>query len=256
MKIAIVGSGNVAAWLISSLSKTKYKVSGVYSRNRKTATLLAKKHSLEHYNSYNEVKADVVFICVNDDSIDAVAKNLKDNNATLIHTSGTVSIDVLHREKGGGVFWPLQTITSTNSTEIEVEVEVPIFISATDEKTEIVLKKIAKAISPKVYSVNDGQRKNLHLSAVMTNNFINHLVLESKSFLEKNGLKYEMLLPILKQTFSKLTDKPYNFTQTGPATRGDKKTISSHKNLLKESSPELLKMYTVITESIIKKYNP
>ena len=64
-----------------------------------------------------------------------------------------------------------------------------------------------------------------------------------------------MLLPILKQTFFNLTVKPYNFTQTGPAARGDKKTISSHKNLLKECSPELLKMYTVITESILKKHN-
>ena len=64
-----------------------------------------------------------------------------------------------------------------------------------------------------------------------------------------------MVLPILKQTFTKLTEKPYNFMQTGPAARGDNKTISSHKKLLKECSPELLKMYTVITESILKKHN-
>lgn len=251
MKIAVIGSGNVASWLISVLSKTKYKVTAITSRNVKTAKSISKQYNIPLIISTKEIDADLIFICVNDDAIHQVASELKGNNATIIHTSGTVSMDVLQREDRAGVFWPLQTLTP----KMDEEITVPLFVTATDVKTETLIKKIAKSISSNVHVVEDEQRKKLHLAAVMTNNFINHLVVESKYYLEQNNLSYEMLLPILKQTFTKLTEKPYNFTQTGPAARGDKKTISSHKKLLKEYSPELLKMYTVITESIIKKHN-
>lgn len=223
----------------------------ITSRNVKTAKSISKKYNIPFIISTKEIDAELIFICVNDDAILQVVSELKDDKATIVHTSGTVSMDALQREYNAGVLWPLQTLTS----KMDEEIKVPLFVSATDAKTEILIKKIGKSISNKVYVVDDEERKKLHLAAVMTNNFINHLVVESKYFLEQNNLSYEMLLPILKQTFTKLTEKPYNFMQTGPAARGDKKTISSHKKLLKECSPELLKMYTVITESILKKHN-
>lgn len=251
MKIAVIGSGKVASWLINALAKTKYKITAIYSRNEKTAKTLSKKFDIPINNSINEIDAELIFICVNDDSIPHIASELKGKKATIVHTSGTVSMDTLQRANGAGVLWPLQTLTS----KVGEEIAVPLFVTASDAKTKALIQKIGKSISNKVYVVDEEERKKLHLAAVMTNNFINHLVTESKYYLENNNLSYEMLVPILKQTFSNLTIKPYNFTQTGPAARGDKKTISSHKRLLKEYSPELLKMYTVISESIFKKHN-
>lgn len=249
MNIAVIGSGNVAAWLLYVLAKHNYNVTTIFSRNQKTATKLAKKYKLNLINNIDEIDTDIVFIAINDDEISNIAKKFKQHKAIIIHTSGTSGIDALQRTNNCGVFYPLQTLTSKNHKQVQV----PIFITTYDLKTKKLLCKIANSVSTQVFNVNDEQRRKLHLSAVITNNFINHLVVSAKKYLDSNELKYEMILPLLKHTFTKLTDKPYDFTQTGPAARGDKKTILNHKNLLKDT--DLLKMYNVITAHIFDMYN-
>lgn len=251
MKLVVIGSGNVASWLINALADSKMPITGIYSRNKKTSRLLANTHYLELFAKLDEIEADVIFICVNDDAINEVAKKLHQQKAILVHFSGAATLSTLNRKERSGVLWPIQTITGKNS----VNEEIPLCITASDIKSQSVLVKIGKATGNKTYVIDEQQRKQLHLAAVMTNNFINHLVGETKAYLEKQNLSYELLLPILKKTLTKFIQKPYDFTQTGPAVRGDKKTISSHQNMLKESNPGLLSIYNIITTSIIKKYN-
>ena len=63
-----------------------------------------------------------------------------------------------------------------------------------------------------------------------------------------------MLIPLIKQTAKKIkTNKPSS-VQTGPAKRGDEKTIKKHLQLL-EKYAEQKKVYELFTSLIKKKYN-
>ena len=71
--------------------------------------------------------------------------------------------------------------------------------------------------------------------------------------MEKEGLEYEWLKPIMKQTFENvLKYDPYDL-QTGPGIRKDEKTINEHVKLIKDETYS--QVYLKITESIIKTYN-
>lgn len=249
MKIAIVGSGKVASWLLYVLHQQGLGAKGIYSRNKKTAASLAKKYQLSLFDSVERIDADLIILAVNDDNISSMGKAFKGHPATVVHTSGTVGLDALQQTTGRGIFYPLQTFAVSDYGHLEV----PIFISSNDEATLRKLKALANKLSLKHFTISEEEKQHLHLAAVLTNNFINHLVVSAKDYLEAHELKYEMLLPLLKETFRKLTEKPYNFIQTGPAARGDIRTLKTHKKLLEQT--ELKKIYDTLTKDIINTYS-
>ena len=62
-------------------------------------------------------------------------------------------------------------------------------------------------------------------------------------------LPFEILKPLILETFSKAILSGPRESQTGPAIRRDEKTIQKHLKLLHDH-PELEKVYKVVTESI------
>jgi hypothetical protein len=66
-------------------------------------------------------------------------------------------------------------------------------------------------------------------------------------------LPFELLKPIIKETFEKLEILSPKNAQTGPAIRRDKKTINKHLKLIE--SPDLKSIYKVFTLAIQKKKN-
>ena len=87
-------------------------------------------------------------------------------------------------------------------------------------------------------------------AAVLINNFTNHLFLEAAEICKNNSLPFELLKPIIKETFEKLEILSPKNAQTGPAIRRDKKTINKHLKLIE--SPDLKSIYKVFTLAIQK----
>ena len=104
----------------------------------------------------------------------------------------------------------------------------PLCIEGSDENTAKELFAFAQKISNNVQYVNELQRKRLHLSAVFSSNFTNAMYGIGFDLLEKEGLDPKMLLPLLQNTLDKLqTLSPWQ-SQTGPASRSDKKVMNEH----------------------------
>jgi predicted short-subunit dehydrogenase-like oxidoreductase (DUF2520 family) len=93
----------------------------------------------------------------------------------------------------------------------------------------------------------------IHLSAVFICNFTNHILTLGEQVAIKAGVPIEIFYPLLKETVSKAMDIGPERSQTGPAIRSDQNTIEKHLELL-SFSPELQKIYSEITISIIKYY--
>ncbi len=194
--------------------------------------------------------ADLYIISVSDDSIAEVQHKLHAVSGLVVHTSGATDINILSSIANYGVMYPLQTFSKGKRLDFK---NVPVCIEASDPKSLETLKTIANEISNHVYEIDSQKRKTLHLSAVFACNFVNYMYAVSSKLLEKSNIDFDILRPLILETAMKAQiDMPGNI-QTGPAVRGDKKTISDHLNLLADN-PELSNIYQTLTEGIKKNW--
>lgn len=249
--ISIIGAGNLATQLGNALHKEGYLISQVYSRSQKNAALLAKKLNAKPISDFKKLSTDasVYIIAIKDDAIEAVAKQLKLKDKIVVHTSGSVSVNVLKNcSKNYGVFYPLQTFSKSKTAEFKT---IPICIEASNTSTSTTLQYFAKSISGNVQKVNSDQRKKIHLAAVFACNFSNHMYAIAEALLKKDKLSFELLKPLIEETAGKIKDNHPKDVQTGPAMRKDKKTMEAHLKLLSKEK-DLQKIYSILSESIMK----
>jgi len=190
----------------------------------------------------NIPKADITIIAVTDDAIAEVSSKIK--NPLVVHTSGACSINELKNTTNKGVFYMLQTFSLEKKVELN---EVPFCLEAENKKDEDQLKELANLLSKKIYTVKSEQRKALHVAAVFVNNFTNYLYKIGNDICKEHQVPFDILLPLIKETASKIETLSPEKAQTGPAIRNDKKTIKNHLDLL---NIEQQKIYKMITKSI------
>ena len=62
---------------------------------------------------------DLFIISVKDDFILEVIKHIKDTKTPIIHTSGSVDVNVFSRHESYGVLYPIQTFSKNTSLSFE-----------------------------------------------------------------------------------------------------------------------------------------
>lgn len=250
MTFSIIGNGNIAWFLGKRLVTERHRCIGVYSRNTSAAKELSEALISDKHGAITEIKdgdADICFLAVSDAAIEAVAGQLSFRSTMLVHTAGAVSLDSI---KGAAedcaVLWPVYSILKNN---LPGHRNIPCAWEASTNKAERYIQSIGHAITDVLFKAQFEQRKWLHLSAVISNNFINHLMAICEQVCAENDLPFSVLLPIIAQTFDRIkNDAPKNL-QTGPAIRHDSTTINGHIALL-ANHPHWQKIYEAITASI------
>jgi predicted short-subunit dehydrogenase-like oxidoreductase (DUF2520 family) len=249
--ISFIGAGNVAWHMAQALEEAGYQVREIYSRTLTNATALADKL----YNAaptqsldFSASKATIFFIAVPDGQVAKIAAKLRlPEEAILVHTSGSLPLEVLQNHTYSGVFYPLQTFSKQKELDIS---RVPFCIEATDEATEQLLVSMAQHISNTVYLVSSAERKVLHIGAVFACNFTNHLLGVAKEILGREGLEFDLLKPLIRETIQKALNAEHPaFVQTGPAMRNDQQIIDAHRAYL-STYPVEEGIYHILTESI------
>lgn len=252
-RIIIIGAGNVASHLGNRLFEKGFQILQIFSRGKEKAKRLASKINADFTTDLNEIndKADLYIFAIPDDRIGAVAMQISQKTSLkqhlFVHTSGaTPSIVFQSYFPRFGVFYPLQTFSISRIANFE---EIPICIDANNEKDLELLEGIAANISPKAFRISDEDRAKLHVAAVFVNNFTNHLFHIGTQILEEEGLSFEMLKPLIKETVAKLDHQKAIEMQTGPAKRGDQTTISRHLEYL-QKHPVYQDLYQKLSQSI------
>jgi predicted short-subunit dehydrogenase-like oxidoreductase (DUF2520 family) len=247
--IVLLGFGNVGFHLINAFnSANENTVIQIYNRNY--ISLNSELNHIPFTTDVSKIKdADLYIIAIPDDSIAAFSKILPLKNKLVVHTSGSVSMDALSEKNRKGVFYPLQTFSKNREVNFN---NIPICIEASEATDLKLLMNLGKSLSEKVVEISSEERSKLHLAAVFVNNFVNHLYAIGDDILSKNELPLDLLHPLIEETASKIKTLAPSQVQTGPARRGDKKTIEKHVHLLKEGPNSVL--YQQLTESILKKY--
>lgn len=251
MNITIIGSGRLAFNLAMALYSRNHIIKQIYSRNKKTGSDLAQKVKSQFCDKISDINelTDIYIIAITDDNIKKFIYNFIDTKKIIVHTSGSTSIDIFkNKYVNYGVFYPLQTFNLEKLVTFE---NIPICIEASNDKAYNKLKLLAKTISTKHYSINSQQREKIHIAAVYSCNFVNHLIAISYRILESNNIPTEILNGLLKQTFNNLINQNPDKIQTGPAFREDFKIIDNHINQL-ANNKTYQDIYNLITKSIIE----
>lgn len=190
--------------------------------------------------------ADLYLLAVSDQAIPKVAEALPEE-AFVVHTAGGVALDVLNQNRAG-VFYPLQTFSEGRNMDFS---KLPIGLESKDASDLPLLEKLVQALGARAFHMNSKQREQLHLAAVLVNNFTNHLFAEAAALCVQNDLPFELLKPLIQETVDKLENLSPKDAQTGPAVRHDQQTIEKHLTLIQEHS--LQEIYKVVTSAIQKK---
>ena len=112
MTAVIIGSGNVATVLAKIIQNAGHTIVQVISRNINNAGDLARRLNTAYTDKWKDIAdADIYLIAVSDAAIASISATLQLRGKLILHTSGSVSKDVLENISDKyGVLYPLQSL--------------------------------------------------------------------------------------------------------------------------------------------------
>lgn len=249
--IAFIGAGNLATNLAKALYQKGFRIVQIYSRTEESATALAQAVEAESTTDLSAVVKDAQLYIVSLKDA-AFAQLLPEivagkRKALWVHTAGSIPMGIWEEQvERYGVFYPMQTFSKLREVDFR---NIPIFVESHSAEDTHFLKKIAAALSERVYEATSEQRKSLHLAAVFTCNFTNHMYALAAELLKKYELPFEIMLPLIDETARKVHEMKPRAAQTGPAIRYDENIINGHLQMLADE-PEMQELYRLISDSI------
>jgi predicted short-subunit dehydrogenase-like oxidoreductase (DUF2520 family) len=247
LKVAVIGSGNVAHHLVSVFEKSgQVDLVQAYARNKANLSNLLPAEKIT--DSLESLKpADVYIISVTDDAIAEVASQLPFEGRLVVHTSGSVAMQQPDSKNHRGVFYLLQTFSKNKEVDFS---NIPICIESERPEDYGLLAALARTLSGNVYKINSQQRQSLHVAAVFVSNFSNRMYAIGNAICDAHAIPFDILKPLIQETAHKILTLPPVQAQTGPAVRNDTKTIERHLDFLQDDDQK--KIYTLLTQSIQK----
>ena len=145
-RTVLIGAGNVATRLGQALAHAGHQVTSVGGRTRIQPV---------------PRDADVYIIAVSDRSIASVARELTGVSGLVVHTAGSVPMDILPQRRRG-VLYPLQTLSKGREVDFS---RVPLFVESDSDLP--LLTSLASSISQSVHVLDSHRRRSIHLAAVV-----------------------------------------------------------------------------------------
>jgi predicted short-subunit dehydrogenase-like oxidoreductase (DUF2520 family) len=224
--VLLIGTGRVAFHLGHALKRGKAKLAGVVGRDVVKVKALAKALRCDGFQLGDALPAcDLMLIAVSDDAINAAVRRLPKTTAVVAHTSGALGMQVLGRQARTGVLWPIQSLSPGDPMDLS---STPIVIDASDREARAIMLDVAGRISSNVIELPHKQREGLHLAAAIASNLPVFLLGEAGRLLKEQNLDPALLLPLWKSTAERALAVGPEEALTGPARRGDRKTIEKH----------------------------
>jgi predicted short-subunit dehydrogenase-like oxidoreductase (DUF2520 family) len=249
MDIVIIGSGNAAAVLGRKIMVSGHRILQVAARNESKGRILAQHLEADYTSSLEKIdrSANFYIAAISDDALPELQTQLKLNHCIIVHTAGSVSMEVLKGVCSNyGVLYPLQTLKAG----LDHIPPFPLLVDGNTADALTLIRDFAETISHRVVVANDDYRKKIHLAAVVSGNFPNHLFALVQDYCSGNGLDFSLLLPQVNEILRNLESGHAAARQTGPAVRDDVETLNKHMEML-AAHPGLAEVYEMMTASIM-----
>jgi predicted short-subunit dehydrogenase-like oxidoreductase (DUF2520 family) len=255
LRLGFIGAGRVGTGLALSFARSGRSVVAVASRSVASARRLARRIPGARASSPQEVAdgADLVFLTVPDDAIEAVASGIRWRaGSACVHCSGAGDLDLLRKaaEEGArtGGFHPLRMFGEPGKSFDLRGCAVAI---AGAEPLAGELERLAGAIGARALRLPEGGRALYHAAANFSGAFALALIQETIALWRKLGITEgdakRALLPLLRGSVD-------NFEKLGAPgalgsviARGDVGTIRRHLEALARTAPESLELYRLLS---------
>jgi len=256
--VSIIGTGRLGTTLAVALAAKGYSIRSLVAREvqnaRKAARLLeAEVQVLAAKELRSLIRADVFLITVPDDQIAGVAHELSeinaDQKATVLHTSGALSRDVLESlaKKGWhtGSIHPLMSVSGVDDSLDGA------FWSVEGDRAALRLgKEIVRDLEGKSFSIRSEDKPLYHAAAVMVSGNVVALFDVALEMLGECGLDRKtaraVLLPLIASSVRNLETKTPEESLTGTFSRGDVETVKRHLAAIR--NPKVRNLYGILGE--------
>lgn len=249
--LLLYGTGRAAFHLGHAFVKAGADVCGVVGRNEEALNELANSLGTKAFVKGDTLpQADIMLLAVSDDSIAKVAKKLPPTNAIVAHCSGARSLEALEPHQHRGVLWPIQTLSNTEPIDLS---HIPLITDGNTDHARNTIRDLAKKVSQNVTELRCADRQRVHLAATLTSNLPVFLVREGQRLLKEADLPITLLEPLWQTTAKRITELGPEAALTGPARRGDVRTIKQHLDQL-HNDPDLRDAYALLSKLIMRAY--
>lgn len=249
MRVSFIGAGNLATNLAVALHNAGHEVAQVFSRTLDSAQTLACRVGAVPVTSLTDLDgdSDIYIISVSDNALaDVASQAVKGSaDALFVHTAGSMPMDVIPAQRRG-VFYPMQSFSKQRLVDFST---IPVFIEASESDDLVLLKELALSVSGSVSELSSADRVYLHLAAVFCCNFANHCYALGEEILNKHGVSFSAMFPLIDEVAKKVHMVCPKDAQTGPASRHDWNVVNKHLSMLADS-PRLQSVYQLMSKSI------
>ncbi len=259
LKIFIYGAGRVGGTLRYALHRRAV----VHILKRKGSKIRG--CSFEQFVKRPE-NYDLIIISVPDSQISSVAESIYialhknvSKKVIVCHTSGTLSYENLKRlRERGFIVCALHPYFSFYKTRKDVDIEKICFTLSCNQCDVRLIKGVLKKAGIRPVYIDDREKIPYHISAVFVSNFTALLLRIAYELLRKTDFPQRdaenFIFSLLNSTLFNLKKFGIENTITGPAVRRDKGILKMHSDYLKNSYPEVYKLYTLATGLIQQLY--
>jgi predicted short-subunit dehydrogenase-like oxidoreductase (DUF2520 family) len=255
-RIAFVGAGRVGTALAVAFARAGWQISAVASRDAgrraRFAELIPGVRAFEDPTAVLD-EADLIFLTVPDDIIEAVAGDLHlYSGQGLVHTSGALPASVLSPAMAAGTsiggFHPLvafadreQAIADLRGSTVAVE---------GDESLLPLLGELAESIGARPVTLPPGGKTAYHAAAMMAAGGLVGLLDAIAMVGALAGLDERTAVavyaPLARQALANAERLGIDAALTGPLLRGDVGTLRGHLDALRDHAPDAIPLYVAV----------
>jgi predicted short-subunit dehydrogenase-like oxidoreductase (DUF2520 family) len=254
-RLGFIGAGRVGTGLALSLARARCRVVAVASRSRASAKKLAGRLPGARTCPPQEVadRADLVFLTVPDDAIEAVASNIRWRAGfACVHCSGAGELALLAKAAADGArvggFHPLRMFGEPGKA---FDMRGCAIAIAGGDALAKELSRLARAIGARPLRLPEGGRALYHAAANFSGGFVVALIQETVTLWGRLGIAEKdalgALLPLLRGTVDSVEKLGAAGALGSVIARGDIGTIRKHLEALAKTAPETLALYRLLS---------
>jgi len=256
LKLGVIGAGRVGTGLALGFAHAGYEVTAVASRSTASAQKLAQRISGARVCAPQEVadRADIVFLTVPDDAIEAVASSVKWRaGSACVHCSGAAELDTLKKAAADGAlaggFHPLHMFGDAGESPGALA-GCAIALAGPHALVKK-LERLARALDATPLRLPEGGRALYHAAANFSGAFAIALIQETIALWKKLGIAeadaLAALLPLLRGTVDNVEKLGAAGGLGSAVARGDVGTLRRHLDVLAREAPESLELYRILS---------
>jgi predicted short-subunit dehydrogenase-like oxidoreductase (DUF2520 family) len=216
-----VGGGRLGTAIVEACTAAGVPVSGPHGRG---------------YDGANDA---AVLLCVPDDAI-AVAASAIVDGPLVGHCSGASGLEVLGVREGFSVH-PLMTVTHDGADFKGAWAAT----SGSTSRALAVATALAAAVGLRPVQVAEADRVAYHAAAAFAANFLITVESAAAELMSSAGLSRDVLLPLTRAALENW-GRQGSAALTGPIARGDRSTVASHREVVRERTPDLLGLFDAL----------